>query len=226
MNVVKTRIIRGSDDDCQPTINNIAEALEKLRSLGCDLEAGRCWLEVPPSAPGKPALVARLFFSAADGNEVRIDLPMLHRCRAKTTLGAPISLSLEAFDRAEIDARGNVSLRDGSSVHAVTFETVRFPEPWTDLEEGIIWLTIRAFKAEHIFLRRHLHVVGIDYSVLHLMREPNVKELALYINKHIAELPRPDGKPPFGFVPTSKIQRTLDIAGIGKVRGRKRGVAA
>ena len=69
-------------------------------------------------------------------------------------------------------------------------------------------------------------VVRIDYSILHIMREPNVKDLARYINQHIGDLPRAEGKPPFGFVPTSKIQRTLDIADIGKVRGRRRRDAA
>lgn len=221
-----TLIIQGWNEDSQPTINNVAEALERLSSLGCDLEAGRCWLEVPRPAVGRPALVARLFFSSADGDEIRIDLPMLQGCRARTTLGAPIDLLLEDFDKAEVDSLGNLRLRNGRSVHAVNFDTVRFPGPWTDLEEAIIWLTIRAFKAEHIFLRRHLDVVRIDYSILHIIREPNVKELALYINKHIGQLPRAEGKPPFGFVPISKIQRTLDMVNIGKVRGRPRRDAA
>lgn len=224
--MVATRVIKGWDDDCRPIVSNVAEALEKLSSLGCDLEASRCWLEVPASAVGKTALVARLVFLAADGDEIRIDLPMLQGCRARTTQGAPIYLQLEAFDQAEVDARGNVLLRDGRSVHAVNFDTVRFPEPWTDLEEAIIWLTIRAFKAEHIFLRRHFGWVGIDYGILHIMQEPNVKDLARYINEHIGQLPRAMGKSPFGFVPTSKIQRTLDIAGIGKVRGRRKRDAA
>jgi hypothetical protein len=224
--MVAMRIIQGWDDACQPTIKNIAEALEKLSSLGCDLETGRIWIEVPPSAPDKPSLVARFVFSAANGDVIRIDLPMLRGCRARTTLGAPIYLSLEAFHQAEVDPLGNVCLRDGSSVHAVNFNTVRFPGPWTDLEEAIIWLTIRAFKAEHIFLRRLHHTVGIDYGILHIMREPNVKELARYINEHIGQLPRAEGKPPFGFIPISKIQQTLNIVGIGKVRGRAQRDAA
>lgn len=110
-------------------------------------------------------------------------------------------------------------------MHAVDFDTIKFPA-WTDLEEAIIWLTIRAFKAEHMFLRRRRRVIGIDYGILHIMREPNVKELAIFINEHIGTLPRANGKPPFGFVPTATIQRTLDLAGIGKVRGRKRRKAA
>jgi hypothetical protein len=218
-------VIQGWDDACQPTITNMAEALEKLRSLGCDLETGRCWIHVP-AISGKAALVARLFFSTAHGDQVRLDLPMLEGCRGWTTLGAPRYVPLEAFDQAEVDGRGNVSLQDGTSVHAVDFDTIKFPE-FTDLEEVIIWLTIRAFKAEHMFVRRGpCGVIGIDYGILHILREPNVKELAIFINEHIGKLPRYNGKPAFGFVPTATIQRTLDLAGIGKVRGRKRRKAA
>jgi hypothetical protein len=218
--MVAMQIIQGWDDACQPTIKSIAEALEKLSSLGCDLEAGRCWITVPPSAPSKPALVARFFYAAANGDEIRIDLPTLQGCRARTTRGAPIYFPLEDFDQAKVDPLGNVSLRDGSSVHAVNFDTVDFPA-WTHLDEAIVWLTIRAFKAEHIFLRRQCRWGGIDYGILHIMREPNVKELALYINEHIGQLEPAPGKPPFGFVPVSRIRRTLEIAGIGKVRGRR-----
>ena len=222
MAVVK--VIQGWDEGCRPTIFNIAEALEKLRSLECDLEMGRCWIDVPSSS-GQAALAARLFFSNAEADQVRIDLPFSQGARTLTTLGTPRYVSLATFDQAEVDPLGNVTLRDGSSVHGVKFDTVMFPE-WTDLEEAIIWLTIRASKAEHIFLRRYGHVIGVDYGILHIMREPNVKVLARYINEHIGELPRTGGKPPFGFVSTATIQRTLDIAGVKKVRGRRRRTAA
>jgi hypothetical protein len=53
-----------------------------------------------------------------------------------------------------------------------------------------------------------------------------VKELARFINEHIGALQRGEGKPPFGFVSISKIHRTMDLVGIGKVRGRKRRKAA
>ena len=219
------KTIQGWDQACQPTIVNMAEALDKLRSLGCDLETGRCWIEVPTTS-GEAALVARLFFSTAHGlDQALLDLPMLQGCRVWTTLGAPRYVSLEAFDQAEVDGRGSVSLQDGTSVHAVEFDTVTFPK-WTELGEAIVWLTIKAFKAEHIFLRRYGPVIGIDYGILHIMREPNVKALAVYINENIRELSRATGKPPFGFVPTATIRRTLDVAGIVKVRGRRRRKAA
>ena len=172
------KVFQGWDDACQPTIGNIAEALEKLRSLGCDLETGRCRIQVPATS-SKVALVARLFFSPAHGDKIRLDLPMLQGCRGWTTLGAPRYVPLEAFDQAEVDSRGNVSLRDGTSMYAVEFDTIKFPE-FTDLEEMIIWLTLCAFKVEHMFLRRGpCGVVGIDYGILHILREPNVKDLEL-----------------------------------------------
>lgn len=217
--MARTNIIKGWDDACQPLINNIAEALYKLALLDCDLEKGRCWIEVPSQS--EDAAFSFLFFSAPDGNQIRVDFPLSQRCRAISTLGAPRYLPLRAFDHAEVDSQGNVLLQDGTSVHAVNFEPVTFPK-WTDRQEAIIWLTIRAFRAEHIFLRRHEHVVGIDYSNLHILHEPNVKELTRYINAHIGELPRRDGKPRFGCVSIEEVQRTLSIAGVQKVRGPKR----
>ena len=117
------------------------------------------------------------------------------------------------------------------------FDLVSVP-PWTDLDEAIVWLTIKAFQAEHIFLRRYFLTrpsenepaffrrVGIDYGILHTLREPNVKDLTRYINKHIGALPREGGKAPFESVAISRVQRTLNIAGIGKVRGHNQKRAA
>jgi hypothetical protein len=66
----------------------------------------------------------------------------------------------------------------------------------------------------------------IDYSILHTMRESNVKNLTGYINDHIGELPRGNGQPKFGPVSEDKVQQTLNMAGISKVRGPKRRRAA
>lgn len=233
--MVPKRLVRGWDDDSQPTVRNLAEVLEMLARHGCDLEVGRLWFDVPPTM-SSPALVTRLLFSATrDTNvDVRFDLPMLHGVKARTTLGDPRNLPVEALDGAEVDSLGNVTLADATSVHAVNFDLVEFPGPWTDLEEAIIWLTIKAFKAEHIFLRRYFltspaqnepalyRCVGIDYGILHTLREPNVKALTRYINEHIGTLPRDSGKAPFQPVTIPKVQRTLSIAGVGKVRGHKR----
>ena len=49
----------------------------------------------------------------------------------------------------------------------------------------------------------------------------SVKELARYIDAHIGNLPRGDEKPPLGPVSLTKIQNTLAMAGVRKVRGRK-----
>ncbi|MDP2410280.1 MAG: hypothetical protein Q8M26_08330 [Pseudolabrys sp.] len=216
------QVIQGWDSACQPTIRSIDDALRSLRSRGYDFAAGDCRIEVPRSALDRPCGVARLTLTAAaDRDDIRVDFPTLRGCRALTTGGTPIDLALEAFDQADVDGLGNVLLRDGRSVHAVTFDVVGYPR-WTELDEAIIWLTIRAFKAEHIFVRRHPFMIGIDYGILHIMREPNVKELTNYINEHIGQLPRAEGERPFRTVPISRIQRTLDIAGIRKVRGRRR----
>lgn len=236
--MVPKQVLRGWDDGSQPTVRNLAEVLDTLRRHGLDLEDGRLWFEVPFTM-SSPKLIARLLFSAKhDDIDVRFDLPMLHGVKAQSTLDVPRNLPLESLDRAEVDSRGNVTLTDGTSVHAVKFDLVEGPGPWTDVDEAIVWLTIKAFKTEHIFLRRYFptrpsekepafyRCVGIDYGILHTLREPNIKILTRYINEHIGALSRENGKPPFKPVAISRVQRTLNIAGVSKVRGHKRRLAA
>jgi hypothetical protein len=154
--MVPKQVLRGWDDDSQPTVRNLAEVLETLRRHGCDLETGRLWFEVPP-AISSPALVARLLFSTTGENiDVRFDFPLLQGAKARNTLEAPSNLPLEALDQAEVDSLGNVRLTDGTWVHAVRFDPMDVPGPWTELDEAIIWLTIKASRAELIFVRRHL----------------------------------------------------------------------
>lgn len=166
-----------------------------------------------------------------------------------TLIGTPPNALLAAYMAREhgviigfaqgAAAGSSAKLTDGRSVYSVNFDLIQFPTRWTDLEEAIVWLTIKAFKAEHIFLRRHVlarrddlsspleyQVIGIDYSILHTMRESNVKNLTGYINDHIGELPRGNGQPKFGPVSEDKVQQTLNLAGISKIRGPKRRRAA
>lgn len=75
-------------------------------------------------------------------------------------------------------------------------------------------------------LPEHLPRERIVYSILPTMRESNVKSLTGYINDHIGELPRGNGQPKFGPVSEDKVQQTLNMAGISKVRGPKRRRAA
>lgn len=221
----ENQYIEGWDEDLRPRFFSVADILDRLESLQCDFRSGRCVIEVPSSKIRIRDVVARVVFLSATGNTIQIDLPMLESCRAKTSLGERVVLPLKAFDQAEIDSLGNIELSNGTRVHAVNFNFLP-AEPWEELDQAIVWLAIRAFKAEHICLRRHFGVVGIDYTVLPMLHEPNVKELARYISDNIASLKRAPGMPPFGFVAQSRIQRTLNRAGITKVRGRRRSFAA
>ena len=239
--MVPKRIAQALDADGKPTVRNLAEALDALSHLGCDLEAGRVWFEVIPTT-SSPTVSASLFYSTTDdGVDLRLVLPLLRGVKGRTELGVPLHLPLEALHLAKVDGRAprsSATLSNGTSVYSVNFDLVQFPNRWTDLEEAIVWLTIKAFKAEHIFLRRHVparrdetspheyRVIGIDYSILHTMRELNVKNLTGYINDHIGQLPRGEGQPRFGSVSEDKVQQTLNIAGISKVRGPKRRRAA
>lgn len=240
--MIPKRIAQTLDGDGKPTVRNLAEALETLTHLGCDVDAGRIWFEVIPEA-SSPAVSASLFYSTEQESvDVRLVLPLLRGFKGRTEFGGPLHLPLEVLHLAKVDgrsARSSATLTNGTSVYSLKFDIVQFSTRWTDLEEAIVWLTIKAFKAEHIFLRRHVlarrddlnsaleyQVVGIDYSILHTMRESNVKNLTGYINDHIGELPRGNGQPKFGPVSEDKVQQTLNMAGISKVRGPKRRRAA
>lgn len=213
--------IRGWDEDLRPVFFSVADIVDKLESLQCDFQTGRCVIEVPSSALHIRDVVARVVFLSVTGDTIQIDLPMLDSLRARTSLKEQVVLSLKSFDQAVIESVGSVRLRNGTHLHAVSFNFLRM-ELWEELDEAIIWLTIRAFNAEHLCLRRHFDFVGIDYSVLGMLREPNVKGLARYINTNIGGLKRAPGMPPFGTVSLSRIQCTLDHAGIIKIRGRRR----
>ena len=85
-------------------------------------------------------------------------------------------------------------------------------------------MTVRFLKAEAACFRcvgPEVGYWGIDYSRVPELSVSNVKELARYIDAHIGSLARGPGDPPFGPVPLAKIQSTLALAGIRKVRGRK-----
>ena len=51
-------------------------------------------------------------------------------------------LSLDELDGARCDQNGNVDLRDGRSVHAVSFDIVPLPKDFSDLEHAIVLLAI------------------------------------------------------------------------------------
>ena len=153
-----------------------------------------------------------------------IAYPWSKGCWARTTSGARIYFSLNELDGAPLDEDGNVFLGDGRSIHALEFDVLPYPQDFTDLEDAIVFLTVRFLKAESACFRCVAPEVGywaIDYSRVPELRVRNVKELARYIDAYIGSLPRGSGNPPFGPVPLAKIQSTLALAGIQKVRGRK-----
>jgi hypothetical protein len=132
-------------------------------------------------------------------------------------------LSLDELDGARCDQYGNVDLRDGRSVHAVSFDIVRLPEDFSELEHAIVLLTIRFLRSEGDWIRQcpETGVRGIDYSTVPQLVVNNVKELARYIDANIGTLLDAPGKPLQARVPPRTIQRTLDLAGIRKSRGRR-----
>lgn len=209
------------DDRNRPAIRTIAEALEKLRKRGHNVEKGTCEI-LAPYRDGQPTHVAGLAFTTADGEKHVLALPSLRGCWVTTTLGERHYLTLDKLDGAHVDGEANVHLADDSWVRGVTFDVLRIPLDWSDLEHAIVCLTIRYCEADFCIKEIWSGIRGVDYSTLHGVRVDNVKELCRFINARIGQLPRAPGEPPFAAVTPAKVHRTLDMAGIRKVRGRPR----
>jgi hypothetical protein len=210
------------DTNHRPTRRTIADGLARLeQELGAKLDIGCCHLHVPYK-PSETALFAALWHRSCAGDDIVIAYPFSKGCRARTTSGARVNLSLDQLDGALIDEDANVFLADGRSVHALEFDVLPHPK-FTDLEHAIVVLTVRFLKAQEICFRYmpDLRYGWIDYTRLSELSVSNVKALALYIDAHIGNLPRGGDEPPFDPVPLNKIQKTLSMAGVRKVRGRK-----
>jgi len=211
------------DTNYRPTRRTIADGLARLeQELGAKPDIGRCHLHVP-HRPSGTALFATLWYRSYAGDDIIIAYPFSKACRARTTSGARVNLSLDQLDGALIDEDANVLLADGRSVHALEFDVLPHPKDFTDLEHAIVFLTVRFLEAEDIGFRYMPEpgLRGIDYSRMSELSVSNVKALARYIAAHIGKLPRGDEEPPLGPVSLNKIQNTLAMAGVRKVRGRK-----
>jgi hypothetical protein len=216
------RLIQESRDaSYRPVIRTIADALNKLDELGFPLESSRGQIRAPSKA-GKPAFLAALAFRNGEEDEIIIPFPSSKGCRAKTTRGIQTYLTLEKLDGAEVDGDGIVTLRDGTSVYAVEFDTLTLPFELTEIEHAIIFLTVCFLKEEScLYYVPEVGYAGVDFSKLHTLQIKNVKKLDRYINSRIQSLPRGEGNAAFQAVPLAAVQRTLNIAGIQKTRGRK-----
>jgi hypothetical protein len=213
----------------RPTRRTIADGLAKLElELGSKPETGRCYLHARRQSIWGTRSVS-IWYRPTEGDDIVIAYPWSKGCWARTTSGTRIYVSLDELDGALLDEDGHVSLGDGRTIHAVEFDILPHPEDFADLGHAIVLLTVRFLKAEATCFRCVVPEVGcwaIDYSRVPELSVRNVKELARYIDARIGSLPRHPGDPPFGPVPLAKIQSTLALAGIRKVRGRKPKMAA
>ena len=208
------------DSSFRTSVHTIADALDKLLNDG-EISRDTKLELVARGWAGGPPLNAGLRFRSMKGDEAVLPLPISAGCWVASTLGDRFPLALDQLDGGEVDWEGNVTLRDRRHVHAVTFDVspVHFKLP--ELEENIVYLTIRFLGAERLCIRSEFGFVGIDYATLSQLRVPNVKALTRYVNARLGEIPRKDGLPPFKKVAIATVQRTLDLAGIQKLRGRR-----
>jgi hypothetical protein len=164
----------------------------------------------------KQAYFSVLSFRSAKGDDVWFALPISRSCRVLDTLGRRKCIPLEHLNNAEVDCDGNVDLPDGSFVHAVSFEIVPLHYELPELEEAIVYLTIRFLGADKHCIRGEDGLpVGIDYSTLPSLRVENVRRLTAYINREIRRLGFSEG------VKLTTVQRTLSLVGVCKARGRR-----
>ena len=214
-----------SDSSSRPTTRTLVDALTKVIDLG----------EMPPDSMAK-LLVSRgtggwaffsgLRFRSSKGDQVQFALPISKGCWAISTLGSQQYFTFDRFDGADVDLAGNVELVDGTFVHAVSLDVLPIHFELPELEETIVYLTIRYLKQEQKCIRMELGSAGIDYSMLHHLRVSSVKELTRYVNRMITAIELGSSVTPFNQISVATVQRTLDLVGIQKSRGRPRKAAA
>lgn len=204
---------------CPPLIRTLSDALSKLTDLR----------ELPPdsklellvcSAPGRLPFSAALLFRSLKGDNALFSLPFSKGFWATSTLGSRSYMTLDRLHGAEADCDGNVRLQDGTYVHAISLDVMSLHFELPELEEIIVYLTIRYLKAEAQCFRNDYGFMGIDYAALPHLRVPNVKALTRYVNATIGAIPRRNGAPQFKNIRMATVHRTLDLVHIQKVQGR------
>jgi len=194
------RIISDRDDSSpRPATRTINDALSKLVEEE-ELPIGSRLRLLARSAPGRPTHFSALFFRSSKGDDALFALPISIGCWVTNTLGNRHYFTLDRLDDAEVDCDGNVELRDGTFVHSVSFDVLALNFELSQLEEFIVYLTIRYLKAQRHCVRIDHGFIGIDYSTLPQLRVSNVKLLTRYVNEEFERLARKKG-PPF---PTGK----------------------
>lgn len=221
----EVRLIQDCRDSLgRPTIRTIAEALQKLEALQVDLDVGHCEI-LALAVQDRSAHWASLMHISPGGQRLSLALPTVKGCWATTTSGARIYFCFEALRGARVDQNGNVRLATGDYIRAVTLDFLKLPFNWSDLEYAIVFLTVCYCDGSAFSMRPMLDLPGVDFHKLPTLQVHNVKELHLYINKHILTLPRDGEQAPFKTISREKLDKTLDIVGIQRLRGRKRKVA-
>jgi hypothetical protein len=217
------RIVRvPRDSSLRPIIRTVDDALDNLANDGEISGDTRLTLLARSDDRGRQPFCAALLFRSSSGDDALFPLPISRGCWAKDTLGDRVHLSLADLDDAEVDCDGNATLRDGRHVHAVTFDVTPVHYKLPKLEENIVYLAIRYLEAEAQCLRNDYGFVGIDYATLPRLRVRNVKALTQYIQAEFGKIPRTEGAPPYRPVSITTVQRTLDLVGIQKTRGRRK----
>jgi hypothetical protein len=169
------------------------------------------------SSPG--VYFSALAFDSTKGDTVWFALPISRGCWATDTLDRTTHISLDRLDGAEVDSDGNLSLLDGTSLHAIVLDVIPLHVTLPELEEAIVYLTIRFLNAKECFLTYENIFFGIDYSALPNLSVASVEKLVSYMNEHINDVMKSDSQTT---IKAATVRRTLQTVGIRVARGRPR----
>ena len=225
----RARIVSDPRDSTpRPATRSIADAIAILIRLGEMGPGSRAQL-VASKSDSCRSYFSALSFKSLKGDQVYFALPISKRWHCTDTGGLRISVQPDHLHNASVDEDGNIELRDGGFVRALTFDVLHCHFDLPELEEAIVYLTIRYLGAEEKTIRVLPRIrdaagkpciLGIDYAKLPELCVPSVKVLTRYINGHLGKVPRKNGATPFNKVSVAAVHRTLDLVGIRKNRGR------
>lgn len=161
-------------------MQTLADALARLEELRNLQEDSTVRILARPIALPDGQLTFCLLVLGADPFGPVVGMPWSARFEARGTLGERRHYDAGLLHTATSDADGNVTLQDGSHVHAIKFERTEAHSQLSPLEEQILRITVSLLNAEKACYREldEVALPGIrflDYINLRDLHIPSLK---------------------------------------------------